>query len=67
MSLHLQLLELLQDKTEDADVVLGAATSLSHILQTASSITLKALDKHDTVTMLAYVIKRQQQLQEAEV
>lgn len=67
MFVHLQLLELLQDKTEDADVLLGAATSLAHILQTASSVTLKALDKHDTVTMLAYVIKRQQQLQQAKV
>lgn len=53
--------------TDDAEVVLEAATSLTHILQIASSPTLKALDKHDAVTVLAYVIKRQQQLEDTEV
>ena len=58
----MQLLELLEDRSGDPEVVLEAATSLAHILQIAPNPTLKALDKHDAVTMLAYVIKRQQQL-----
>ena len=63
----MQLLELLEDRTEDAEVVLEAATSLAHILQIAPTPTLKALDKHDAVTMLAYVVKRQQQFEGAQV
>ena len=63
----MQLLELLEDRTEDADVALEAATSLAHILQIAPTPTLKALDKHDAVTMLAYVVKRQQQFEGAQV
>ena len=62
-----QLLELLEDRTGDAEVVLEAATSLARILQIASTPSLQALDKHDAVTMLAYVIKRQQQLETGEV
>lgn len=67
MTWPVQLLELLEDQIGDAQVVLEAATSLGRILQIAPTPTLKALDKHDAVTMLAYVIKRQQQLASCKV
>ena len=56
----LQLLELLQDAVEDSDVVTVVAPSLGHIVQGAPTPTLQALEKQDAITMLAYVIKKQQ-------
>ena len=63
----LQLLELLEDAVSDPDVVLIAAPSLCRILQNAPGPALPALDKHDAITMLAYIVKKQQQLDQIEV
>lgn len=63
----LQLLELLEDAVSDPDVVLIAAPSLCRILQGAPGPALPALDKHDAITMLAYIMKKQQQLDQTKV
>ena len=63
----LQLLELLEDSVSDPDVVLIAAPSLCRILQNAPGPALPALDKHDAVTLLAYIVKKQQQLDQVKV
>lgn len=63
----LQLLELLEDAVSDPDVVWIAAPSLCRILQRAPGPALPALDKHDAITMLAYIMKKQQQLDQTKV
>lgn len=63
----LQLLELLEDAVSDPDVVLIAAPGLCRILQNAPGPALPALDKHDAITMLAYIVKKQQQLDQIKV
>lgn len=66
-TIELQLLELLEDAVSDPDVVLVAAPSLCRIVQGAPGLALQALDKHDAITMLAYVVKKQQQLDNLKV
>lgn len=61
------MLELLEDAVSDPDVVLIAAPGLCHILQHAPGPALPALDKHDAITMLAYIVKKQQQLDQIKV
>ena len=63
----LQLLELLEDAVSDPDIVLVAAPSLCRIVQAAPGLAIQALDKHDAITMLAYVVKKQQQLDHSKV
>ena len=63
----LQLLELLEDAVSDPGVVLIAAPGLCRILQIAPGPALPALDKHDAITMLAYIVKKQQQLDQVKV
>lgn len=63
----LQLLELLEDAVSDPEVVLIAAPGLCRILQRAPGPALPALDKHDAITMLAYVMKKQEQLDQTKV
>lgn len=63
----MQLLDLLEDAVTESDVVLVAAPSLARILQGAPALAVQALEKHDAITMLAYVIKKQQQHAKAEV
>ena len=63
----LQLLELLEDAVPDPDVVLIVAPSLCRILQNAPGPALAALDKHDAITILAYIVKKQQQLDQIKV
>ncbi|KAL3142038.1 hypothetical protein ABBQ32_004670 [Trebouxia sp. C0010 RCD-2024] len=57
-----KLLELLEDAVSDPGSVLVVAPSLCRIVQGAPGLALQALDKHDAITMLAYVVKKQQQL-----
>ena len=62
-----QLLELLEDQAADPAVLLVAAPSLGRVVQSAPGLTLSALDKHDAISKLASVIKKQQQLDGPEV
>ena len=63
----LQLLDLLEDAVSDPTILLVAAPSLCRILQSAPGLSLQALDNHDAITMLAYVVKKQQQLDKPKV
>lgn len=67
MGIGLQLLELLEDAVSDPGSVLVVAPSLCRIVQGAPGLALQALDKHDAITMLAYVVKKQQQLDNSKV
>ena len=63
----MQLLELLEDQTADPAVLLVAAPSLGRVVQSATGLTLSALDKHDAISKLASIVKKQQQLDRPEV
>lgn len=48
-------------------MLLIAAPSLGRVVQSAPGLTLSALDKHDAISKLASIIKKQQQLDRPEV